>query len=189
MDYKHTCDTIYTRFQSITNNIYGFGRPFLLLQFFTRPPIFLPVHFRFYPSKWRVAWSLYKAMPVSHMSHMSPHWVSCLIRHCFECHTCNIQNHVSLYSVSNMSLYPVSHLSLWQIVSSVTHVTHVPSLRVLSVVRRPRSWTWTVRGVAPSSACCSTSSWPTTPPSCPAPSSCSSATSVRDRRCYRPSHR
>ena len=26
MDYKHTCDTIFTHFQGITNNIYGFGR-------------------------------------------------------------------------------------------------------------------------------------------------------------------
>ena len=36
MDYKHTCDTIFTHFPGITNNIYGFGRPF-----FTRPQ---PVH-------------------------------------------------------------------------------------------------------------------------------------------------
>ena len=41
MDYKHTCDTIFTNFQGITNNIYGLGRPFLLLHFFTRPQ---PVH-------------------------------------------------------------------------------------------------------------------------------------------------
>ena len=34
----NTRDTIYTHFQGITNNIYGFGRPFLLLHFFTRPP-------------------------------------------------------------------------------------------------------------------------------------------------------
>ena len=46
----NTRDTIYTHFQGITNNIYGFGRPFFL-HFFTRPPIFLPVHIRFYPSK------------------------------------------------------------------------------------------------------------------------------------------
>ena len=26
MGYKHTFDTIYTHFQCITNNIYGFGR-------------------------------------------------------------------------------------------------------------------------------------------------------------------
>ena len=31
MDDKHTCDTIFTHFQGITNNIYGFGRLFLLL--------------------------------------------------------------------------------------------------------------------------------------------------------------
>ena len=53
MDYKHTCDTIYTHFQGITNNIYGFGRPFLLLHFLpvhhpstnisTRPYSFLPM--------------------------------------------------------------------------------------------------------------------------------------------------
>ena len=58
MDYKHTCGTIVTHFQGITNNIYGFG--------------FLPVHhpsthiftrhIRFYPSKWRVDGSLHKAM-------------------------------------------------------------------------------------------------------------------------------
>ena len=41
MDYKHTDDTIYTHFQSITNNIYG-----LLIHLFTRPP----VHPYFYPS-------------------------------------------------------------------------------------------------------------------------------------------
>ena len=38
MDYKHTCDTIFTHFQGITNNIYGFGRP-LFCSF-----IFLPIH-------------------------------------------------------------------------------------------------------------------------------------------------
>ena len=43
MGYKRTHDTIYTHFQGITNNIYGFGRPFFA-------PIFLPVHIRFYPS-------------------------------------------------------------------------------------------------------------------------------------------
>ena len=45
MDYKHTCDTILTHFQGITNIIYGFGLEdlFLLLQFFTHPPIFLRV--------------------------------------------------------------------------------------------------------------------------------------------------
>ena len=42
MDYKHTCDTIFTHFQGTANNIYGFGRPlsFWLLHFFTRPPKF-----------------------------------------------------------------------------------------------------------------------------------------------------
>ena len=46
MDYKHTCDTIFTHFQGITNNMYGF----LLLHFFypstiisTRPYSFLPM--------------------------------------------------------------------------------------------------------------------------------------------------
>ena len=37
MDYKHTCDTIYTHIQGITNNIYGFGTPFCSF-------IFVPVH-------------------------------------------------------------------------------------------------------------------------------------------------
>ena len=41
-------DTIYTHFQGKTNNIYSFGRPFLLLHFFTCSPIFLPVHICFY---------------------------------------------------------------------------------------------------------------------------------------------
>ena len=35
---------------------------FLLLHFFTRPSIFLPIHNCFYPSKWRVDGSLHKAM-------------------------------------------------------------------------------------------------------------------------------
>ena len=34
MGYKHTYDTIYTHFQGITNNIYGFGRPFFAPSFF-----------------------------------------------------------------------------------------------------------------------------------------------------------
>ena len=42
MDYKHTCDTIYTHFWGITDNMYGFGRLFIF------DPSF------FYPSKWRV---------------------------------------------------------------------------------------------------------------------------------------
>ena len=48
MVYKHTYDTIYNyiHFPGITNNIYDFGSPFLLLHFLTRPPIFLPVHIR-----------------------------------------------------------------------------------------------------------------------------------------------
>ena len=68
MDYKHTCDTILSHFQGMTNNIYGFGRPFLLLQFFTHPQ---PVHHistRFYPSKWRVDGSLHKAMDALHFA-------------------------------------------------------------------------------------------------------------------------
>ena len=56
-NYKHTCDTIYTHFQGITNNIYGFGRPFCSF-------IVLPIHPYFYPSKWRVDRSLHKAMHV-----------------------------------------------------------------------------------------------------------------------------
>ena len=42
--YKLTCDTIYTHFQGINNNIYGFGRPFF------GSFIFLPVHPYFCPS-------------------------------------------------------------------------------------------------------------------------------------------
>ena len=44
--------------------------PFLLFHFFypstTRPPIFLPVHIRFYPSLGRVDGSLHKAMCLCH---------------------------------------------------------------------------------------------------------------------------
>ena len=41
----NTRDNIFTHFQGITNNIYGFGRPFLFWSL-----IFLPVHSYFYPS-------------------------------------------------------------------------------------------------------------------------------------------
>ena len=41
-----TCDTIYTHFQGLTNNIYGFGRLCLVFSSF----IFLPIHPHFYPS-------------------------------------------------------------------------------------------------------------------------------------------
>ena len=47
MDYKHTCDTVYTHLWGITDNIYSFGRPFLLLHLFTGLP---PVHPYFKPS-------------------------------------------------------------------------------------------------------------------------------------------
>ena len=51
----NTRDTIFTHFQGIPNNIYGFGRPFFAPSFVypstTHPPIFLPVHIHFYPSK------------------------------------------------------------------------------------------------------------------------------------------
>ena len=46
----HTYDPIYTNFQGITNNIYGFGRPLFAPSLFypsthisTRPYLFLPV--------------------------------------------------------------------------------------------------------------------------------------------------
>ena len=39
----NTCDTIFTHFQGITNNIYGFGRLFAP-SFFYLSTIFLPVH-------------------------------------------------------------------------------------------------------------------------------------------------
>ena len=42
----NTCDTIFTHFQGITNNIYGFGRPlfcsFIFYPSTTRPPYFYP---------------------------------------------------------------------------------------------------------------------------------------------------
>ena len=49
MGYKHIYDTLYTHFQGINNDIYGFGRHFFLcsLIFVTSPPIFLPVHICF----------------------------------------------------------------------------------------------------------------------------------------------
>ena len=50
MGYKHTYDTIYTHFQGITNNIYGFGNLFIAPSFFypsthisACPYSFLPV--------------------------------------------------------------------------------------------------------------------------------------------------
>ena len=49
MDYKHTCDTIYTHFRGITDNIYGFRRLFAPSFFYpfthisTRPQRVLPV--------------------------------------------------------------------------------------------------------------------------------------------------
>ena len=49
MDYKHTFDTIYTHFQGITNNIYGFGRPFFFApSFFARPQPVLHISARPY---------------------------------------------------------------------------------------------------------------------------------------------
>ena len=49
MGYKHIHDTLYTHFQGINNDIYGFGRHFFLCSFIfvTSPPIFLPVHICF----------------------------------------------------------------------------------------------------------------------------------------------
>ena len=50
MGYKHTYDTIYTHFQGITDNIYGFGRLFFAPSFSylstyisTRPYSFLSI--------------------------------------------------------------------------------------------------------------------------------------------------
>ena len=62
MDYKHTCDTIFTHFHGITNNIYGFQRLFVFCSFICLPvhhpsTIFLPIHNRFYPSKINDGWT------------------------------------------------------------------------------------------------------------------------------------
>ena len=55
MDYKHTCDTIFTHCQGITNNIYGFEKPYFCSFIFylstifhnsTRPYSFLPVQMK-----------------------------------------------------------------------------------------------------------------------------------------------
>ena len=62
MGYKHAYETICTHFQGIYNTIYGFGRPFWLLHFFTHPPIFLPVHIRFTRPNDR---SLHKALQLT----------------------------------------------------------------------------------------------------------------------------
>ena len=49
MDYKYTCDTIYTHVQDITINIYGFGRAFFSQFIYpsthisTHPYSFLPI--------------------------------------------------------------------------------------------------------------------------------------------------
>ena len=46
MDYKHTCDTIFTHFQSITNNVYGFFAPSFFYpstHISTCPYSFLPI--------------------------------------------------------------------------------------------------------------------------------------------------
>ena len=64
-DYKHTFDIIYTHFQGITNNIYGF-KTFLLLNLLPVHPYFYPVHIRFYSSKWWFDGSLHKATNIGH---------------------------------------------------------------------------------------------------------------------------
>ena len=58
INYIHTCDT---HFKGITDHIW-FIYSFIFYPSTTRPVIFLPVHNRFYPSKWRPDRSLYKAM-------------------------------------------------------------------------------------------------------------------------------
>ena len=66
MDYKHTCDPIYTHFEGITDNKYGFETHFCSFIFYlsthisTRPQ-------RFYLSKWWVDGSLHKDMLWVHM--------------------------------------------------------------------------------------------------------------------------
>ena len=67
MGYKHTYDTIYTHFQGITNNIYGFGRPFISLLLH-----FLPVHPYFYPS-------------IFVFTRPNGGWTSLYIKLCFTC--------------------------------------------------------------------------------------------------------
>ena len=70
MDYKYTCETIYTHYYDISDNIYGFETPVFAPFFYpstTRPPIFLPIRNGFYPSKWQVDGSLHKAMPTIHL--------------------------------------------------------------------------------------------------------------------------
>ena len=54
----NTCDTIYAHFQGITNNIYGLGRPFLLLHFLSVHPYLYPFVFT-HPND---GWSLHKDM-------------------------------------------------------------------------------------------------------------------------------
>ena len=95
--YKHTCDTIFTHFQGITNNIYGFGRPFFA------PSVFYPY---FYPSKWRVDGSLHKAIVLD-------------IHVCVSCHvtqfhikgpdkTCPQAEHQQTTILYNLSLHQIT---------------------------------------------------------------------------------
>ena len=58
-------------FQSKTNHIYDFGRPyFCSLLFFTHPVIYLPIQNGFYPSKWQADGCLHKAVS-SHVVYTS----------------------------------------------------------------------------------------------------------------------
>ena len=63
-DMKWTTNTHVTPF-SLTFEDYLFFAPSVFYPSATHQPIFLPVHIRFYPSKWRVDGSLHKAMYIS----------------------------------------------------------------------------------------------------------------------------
>ena len=76
MDYKHTCDTIFTHFQGIINNIYDFGRPFLLIHLFTPPP---PVHPYFYLS-------------IFVFTHTNDGWTGLYIKLCLELRSTAIES-------------------------------------------------------------------------------------------------
>jgi len=90
MGYKHTYDTIYTHFQGIYNNIYGFGRPFLLLHFLPVHPYFCPSVFVFtHPND---GWTglyiklCYSSYIRTHPSYCCHPCIKCLVWVCSACH-------------------------------------------------------------------------------------------------------
>ena len=124
MDYKHTCDTIITDFQGITNNIYGFGRPFFG-SFFCPSTHISTLHIRFYPSKWRVDGSLHKAMR-SPSINVYKHRLSMYMSSIIFCRSPSI----NVYEQYNLLLVTV-HQCIQAVLSSVGHR---PSMYTSSII-------------------------------------------------------